>query len=326
MKIFDLQIQSRNFVRSGKGIPRSSSSTLRGMSRGRRGGFAQGNAAFTMIEIAISLAVIAFALVAIIGVLPMGMGVQRENREETLVNQDGPYFIEAIRNGARGLDHLTNFVDEITIKNQKGGNTVFINNPPATAANTNGYMTNGEWIVSLLSTPKYTQDPADPTGDPLTNTVMARIHAISDAATLQGSSSRDMSFAYELTSEVVPFSFFSADSTNYASYYNAWLLNTNDGNLLVDWMTRSNRWLESQQFAVTNFDVAGTQPRADVNVGARGANLYEVKLTFRWPLLANGSTGPRRQIYRALVSSHQVVDPLKGWGLIFEAQNYTKKP
>src|SRR5205823_13848329 len=44
--------------------------------------------AFTMIEIAISLAVIGFALVAIIGILPTGMNVQKENREETIIGQD----------------------------------------------------------------------------------------------------------------------------------------------------------------------------------------------------------------------------------------------
>src|SRR5262249_16641536 len=44
--------------------------------------------AFTMIEIAICLAVIGFALAAIVGVLPLGMNVQRENREETIINQD----------------------------------------------------------------------------------------------------------------------------------------------------------------------------------------------------------------------------------------------
>ena len=38
-------------------------------------------AAFTMVEIAICLAVIGFALVAIIGVLPIGMNVQKDNRE-----------------------------------------------------------------------------------------------------------------------------------------------------------------------------------------------------------------------------------------------------
>ena len=70
--------------------------------------------AFTMIEIAISLAVIGFALVAILGVLPLGMNVQKENREETIINQDATVFLNAIRNGARGMDDLTNYVMAIT--------------------------------------------------------------------------------------------------------------------------------------------------------------------------------------------------------------------
>src|SRR6185295_11838839 len=70
--------------------------------------------AFTMVEIAISLAIIAFALVAIIGVLPLGLDVQKENRQETIINQDAGYFMDAIRNGARGLDDLTNYVTGIT--------------------------------------------------------------------------------------------------------------------------------------------------------------------------------------------------------------------
>src|SRR5664280_2637396 len=70
--------------------------------------------AFTMVEIAICLAIIGFALVAIIGVLPIGMNTQRDNREETIINQDATVFIEAIRGGARGLDDLTNYVYAIT--------------------------------------------------------------------------------------------------------------------------------------------------------------------------------------------------------------------
>ena len=37
-------------------------------------------AAFTMVEIAICLAIIGFALVAIVGVLPSGMRVQKDNQ------------------------------------------------------------------------------------------------------------------------------------------------------------------------------------------------------------------------------------------------------
>ena len=60
-----------------------------------------------MIEIAIAIAVIGFALVAIIGILPRGLEVQRDNRSETIINQDGTFWLEAIRNGARGYIPLS---------------------------------------------------------------------------------------------------------------------------------------------------------------------------------------------------------------------------
>jgi hypothetical protein len=36
--------------------------------------------------------------------------MQRDNREQTVINQDATIFMEAIRSGARGLDDLTNYV------------------------------------------------------------------------------------------------------------------------------------------------------------------------------------------------------------------------
>ena len=73
--------------------------------------------AFTLIEIAICLGIIAFALVAIIGILPAGLQVQRDNREETIINQEGTYLLEAIRNGAEGMEDLSNRVRLIVISN-----------------------------------------------------------------------------------------------------------------------------------------------------------------------------------------------------------------
>src|SRR6478672_1143855 len=72
-------------------------------------------AAFTMVEIAIAVAIIAFALVAIIGILPAGLQVQKDNRQDTLIGQDGSYFMEAIRNGAAGADELATYVENITV-------------------------------------------------------------------------------------------------------------------------------------------------------------------------------------------------------------------
>ena len=69
---------------------------------------------FTMVEIALCLAIIGFALVAIIGVLPTGLGVQKDNREETIINQEAAVWMDVIRNGAEGYNDLTNYVFAIT--------------------------------------------------------------------------------------------------------------------------------------------------------------------------------------------------------------------
>ncbi len=115
---------------------------------------------FTMVEIAICLAVIGIALVAIIGVLPIGMNTQRDNREETLINQDATVLMEAIRSGARGLDDLTNYVYAITNYGgqYKNGVPTLYSSPAPGCTNYPGFLTNGMNIVGLLSTPEFT-DP-----------------------------------------------------------------------------------------------------------------------------------------------------------------------
>ena len=116
-----------------------------------------------MVEIAISLAVIGFALVAIIGVLPRGMRVQRQNREETIINQDFAVFANAIRNGARGMDDLTNYVYEVRRYTQEYGGSTNPVGPPIISSYTYANstttpffpITNGYRIVGLLGWPKY---------------------------------------------------------------------------------------------------------------------------------------------------------------------------
>jgi type II secretory pathway pseudopilin PulG len=106
--------------------------------------------AFTLVEIAISLAIIGIALVAIIGVLPRGLDVQRENRERTVINQDATIFMEAIRNGAQGADDLTNYVYRIEVGS--------IINPPFFVLGSPGpgQFASGADIIGLLTTPNST--------------------------------------------------------------------------------------------------------------------------------------------------------------------------
>ena len=125
-------------------------------------------AAFTMVEIAICLAIIGSALVGIIGVLPYGMNTQRDTREETLINQDVAELLPMITQGMRGVDDLTNYVYAITnswtLYNAKGEALGPATVSGYTYTNTGGSpppyytdvrLTNGANIIGLLSTPEY---------------------------------------------------------------------------------------------------------------------------------------------------------------------------
>ncbi len=68
---------------------------------------------FTLTELALCIAVVSVALVAIIGVLPTGLSVQRHNREETIVTEDGKVLVNALRTGAVGSENLLKNVDFI---------------------------------------------------------------------------------------------------------------------------------------------------------------------------------------------------------------------
>jgi hypothetical protein len=78
----------------------------------RRAGRAE--AAFTLTELALCIAVVGIALVAIVGVLPTGLTVQRQNREDTLVTEDAKFLIETLRNGSLNVADLTNYVEQVT--------------------------------------------------------------------------------------------------------------------------------------------------------------------------------------------------------------------
>jgi type II secretory pathway pseudopilin PulG len=152
---------------------------------------------FTMVEIALSLAVVAFALVAIMGVLPTGMTVQKDTREDTLINQELRYWLEAIKSGARGLDEITNYVESVKVE-QTGirPKTVdFVNEAPELLSPTD--------IVSLLSLPKYPDGP----GGPLTNRVTARVRPITggaaDRAAMRGTTTNNITFRYQIQVEIV---------------------------------------------------------------------------------------------------------------------------
>jgi hypothetical protein len=241
-----------------------------------------------MVEIAIALGVIAIALVAIIGVMPTGVNVQRTNRSDTLINQDGKFWLEAIRTGARGLHYLTNHVEAIWITNVSPSLaprvTVHTNSPPATRPGNpavDGFMINGARIVGLLSRPKllFTNQPPEY----VTNYVVAYVHAISGSAADQNTFVRTnrMDFMYRLTSEIVPFKPFPDILTNF----------TIGGLSPQESASRSNNWLVARTHATNTYDVCLTLQGPVIHRGpGRGYQVLGTPKTFRTLVSACQST------------------------------------
>ena len=246
---------------------------------------ARSTQAFTLIEIAISLAIIGFALVAIIGILPIGMNVQKENRNETIINQDATILMEAMRNGALGTDDLTNHVLSITnyvvhYKPQGSSLTVYgytLTNSTVggTLASPQFPLTNGFRIIGLLCTPQITRIPND--NGFFSNHIVAYVRSISGPASekypQRDPSIEDFALSYKLICDVGSY------STNF--FDPSW----------TNWPALS-----------TNNPAFATRYNYSVLVSNLQANLHDLRLTFRWPLLPNGDVGPERQVFRTMVA------------------------
>ena len=143
-----------------------------------------------MVEVALSMGIVAFAMVAILGVLPMGMEVKKENREDTIINEEGRFWMEAIRSGSRQLHKITNQVEMIIVSNHLGQVRRWV---PGTF--------NQQDIVGLLSTPKYTLGN---NGQIVTNSVGAIIRPV-NGPSFEREPGNELGLRYFLSASLVPY-------------------------------------------------------------------------------------------------------------------------
>jgi hypothetical protein len=241
-----------------------------------------------MVEVAISLAIIGIALVAIIGVLPLGMNVQRDNREGTIINQDATVFMDAISKGVRGLDDLTNYVYAVTNYwtqyNNKGvvvngGGSInngysFISSSTVTALTPNDSsfpINNGTNIIGLLSTPQFTDGFGNPTNNLLnggfSNHIVAYVRSMSGSAGEKPPQDNQI---------------IQADAFGY-------------------------RLLCVNAAVAVDTNIFNLPPAQQVYSRQLAANLHELRLTFLWPTLPNGNVGSGRQTYRTTVAGQIII-------------------
>ena len=262
---------------------------------------------FTMIEIALCLAIIGFALISILLVLPSGMHTQRDVRQETIISQDASMLLEAIRGGARGLDDLTNNVIAITnyyaIYNRGQPPSFHVNGYTYAHATLNGVpndyyrLTNGAHIIGLLSTPEFVDNNGMPdVGKPISSTfginsyisnhIYAYVRSFSGLAAEKPPQDNQImqadTFAYQLLCVNAPLAA--------------------DTNVLINPINGYARQLS--------------------------ADLRELRLTFFWPQFPNGNVGSFKQTFRTSVSGQLTLTNYdRSYPLYFyQPQSFTAAP
>ncbi len=238
--------------------------------------------AFTLVEIVLSLAIVAIALVAIIGVLPIGLKVQTDNQEEAIISADAAMWMEAFRNGAQGATYfdpnpnklqspppaplfniheikVQRVVRRLSTDQVLTDDTIYLDE----------FQRDNE-LIGLLSRPKYQFDRA---ADVYTNWIV-----YADVRALNGNmadlaADMDFAFKYRLTPELVP------------------LLGVSPNHLQT-----------------TN--ALG----AFVPLPILETNLFELRLNFQWPLVVGQGGGYRAQTrfdksltFRTIISGQQLI-------------------
>jgi type II secretory pathway pseudopilin PulG len=219
--------------------------------------------AFTMVEVALSLAIIAFAIVAVIGILPTGMQVQRTNREQTIINQDGQFILEVLKTGQTNVNLLAQNLEWIES---------YTNISPSLVVGLEGridrtnllqgtFTTNAlaQRIVGLLSTPRFVINP-NASNSYYSNWVQAKFVAnsgpLADRLTEDSvTGTRDFAFAYLVTVDISP---------------------------VVLSSTASNAAPELGQ--------------------VMQMNMYNLRVNLTWPVYPNGTVGPGRKSFHTVVA------------------------
>lgn len=265
-------------------------------------------AAFTMVELALCIAIVAFAMVAILGVLPLGLSVQKQNREETIVDQEAPMWVDIIRRGGIGWDEVTNYVDYVLVErtavNSGGGTRVFGFRGPFYSTEfslpaPNAILQTPGDIVSLLSIPRFEADQ----GVIYSNRITAVCRSFSGTFNSQIRPDRtptfrpderqlDDAFRYQIQVELTPASSLPALGLDAAT-----ALNSPE--------VRSGGFLSALRLN-TNLVEALRDPFQLQNASQDlfAATLYDLRLTFRWPVFRVGNevaVGPGQRVIRAQV-------------------------
>lgn len=261
-----------------------------------------------MVEIALAIGILGIALVAIVGVLPVGLNVQKENREDTLIEQEGDFFMNVLVNSqdfgrdsilGTGQRRLTNVVDQINVRYIDLETGLVTSDVTYDRGNTSGLVAgwNPRTVIGLLSRPYWTRD----TWHTQRVETRAVARASVGSAMEQTPLFEDFAFHYEMLVKIHP----------YSSPYEM----GGDSSLreeMVELGPFGERELFRQESLMNN--------------------LYQVTLEIRWPVTgahdAGGAytVGNNKRVFRRYVSGSLIEDARSPEMFYFSRYVYRPNP
>jgi hypothetical protein len=142
-------------------------------------------------------------------------------------------------------------------------------------------LTNGANIIAALSVPKFWQNNTTTQNGFYSNSVTAVFRAINAPAVDQGLSltSQQFAFQYQVTVEIMPSAEYAYVATN-----GAWL------NLTAPTAIYATNYAEG--------------PQDEAFAANLQNNLWDIRLTFGWPVSGNGQIGGGHQVFRSSVAGN----------------------
>lgn len=260
---------------------------VRAITRQRPPRLNPGVAAFTLIEIALALGVIAIGLVSIIGLMPFGLGVQRENKDETVIDHDARLMFGFLKAGAaetNDLETLGRLWLHI-VPDAKGQRKVWVTNTVITYELTTRKPV-GEPNVTVTEL-----EVVDPRTPVRLNPEQISLASVLSAQSLAGTVQYDLAQNRMVVSRVQTTMFMRAQAGSAYDKYP-------QTNQTVTQMAFTYK-LVRELFPLQSTEVPFNNSVGSANPPALPA--YEARLSFAWPAYGPNSTGYGRRVYRAII-------------------------
>lgn len=241
-----------------------------------------------MIEIALALGVIAIGLVSIIGLMPFGLGVQRENKDETVIDHDARLMFEFLKAGVaetNDLDTLGRLWVHIVPDAKDGKRKIWV---------TNTVITYELTTRKPLGTPDITVtelevvDPRTPVRLKPEQIALANVLSVQSlAGAVQYNPAQNRLVVSRVQTAIL---LRALAGSAYDKYPQT--------NQTVTEMSFAYK-LVRELFPIQSTEVPFNNSMGSANPPALPA--YEARLSFAWPAYGPNSTGYGRRVYRAII-------------------------